>query len=92
MLSFNVDNIPEELKRRDQWICWELVERNGKTIAGLAENLIIAVMRTVYYHESDDFAFAADIANYLDNKQVVEAIQALNRQWGVEEPTIVGEI
>lgn len=31
MLSFNVDNIPEELKRRDQWICWELVERNGKT-------------------------------------------------------------
>ena len=61
-------------------------------ISAIAENLIIDVMRTVYYHESDDFAFAADIANYLDNKKVVEAIQALNRQWGVEEPTIVGEI
>ena len=30
MLSFNVDNIPEELRRREQWICWERVERNGK--------------------------------------------------------------
>lgn len=62
------------------------------TISAIAENLIIAVMREVYYHESDDFAFAADISNYLDNKQVVEAIQALNRNWGVEEPTIVGEM
>ena len=61
-------------------------------ISAIAENLIIDVMRTVYYHEADDFAFAADISNYLDNKKVVEAIQALNRQWGVEEPTIVGEI
>lgn len=60
-------------------------------ISAIAENLIIAAMRTVYFHESDDFAFAADISNYLDNKQVVEAIQALNRNWGVEEPTIVGE-
>ena len=67
-------------------------EEDKIDISAIAENLIIDVMRTVYYHESDDFAFAADISNYLDNKKLVEAIQALNRQWGVEEPTIVGEI
>ena len=67
-------------------------ENDTIDISAIAENLIIDVMRTVYYHESDDFAFAADISGYLDNKKVVEAIQALNRQWGVEEPTIVGEI
>lgn len=61
-------------------------------ISGIAENLILDVMRTVYYHESDDFAFAADINSYLDNKKVLEAIQQLNRRWGVEAPTIVGEI
>lgn len=61
-------------------------------ISGIAENLILDVMRTVYYHESDDFAFAADINSYLDNKKVLEAIQQLNRRWGVEAPTIVGEM
>lgn len=30
MLSFNVDNIPEEMKTRDQWVCWALEERDGK--------------------------------------------------------------
>lgn len=61
-------------------------------ISAIAENLIIDVMRTVYYHESDDFAFAADISAYLDNKKTVEAIQILNRRFGVEEPTIIGEM
>lgn len=61
-------------------------------ISAIAENLILDVMRTVYYHESDDFAFAADINSYLDNKKVLEAIQQINRRWGVEEPTIVGEM
>lgn len=60
-------------------------------ISAIAENLIINVIRTVYFHESDDFAFAADITNYLDNKQVVEAIQQLNKRWGNEAPIIVGE-
>ena len=61
-------------------------------ISAVAENLILDVMRTVYYHEADDFAFAADISSYLDNKKVLEAIQQLNRRWGVEAPTIVGEV
>ena len=74
--------IPKPVKSKD-----DVIE-----ISGIAENLIIDVMRTVYYHEDDDFAFAADISSYLDNKKVLEAIQQLNRRWGVEEPTIVGEL
>ena len=61
-------------------------------ISAIAENLIIDVMRTVYYHESDDFAFASDISSYLDNKKIVEAVQTLHRRWGNEEQTILGEI
>lgn len=61
-------------------------------VSAIAENLIIDVMKTVYYHEAEDFSFAADISNYLDNKKVVEAIQALNRRWGIDEPTIIGEM
>lgn len=61
-------------------------------ISAIAENLIIDVMLTVYYKEAMDFNFSADIASYLDNKKYLEAIQQLHKRWGVEEPTIVGEI
>lgn len=60
-------------------------------VSAIAENLILDVMRIVWYHEADDFAFAADISAYLDNKKVAEAIQALNRRWGTEEQVILGE-
>jgi len=60
-------------------------------ISAVAENLILSAMRAYYYHESDDFSFAADITSYLDNKQVVEAIQLLNRRWGIDDMTILGE-
>jgi hypothetical protein len=82
IIDYIAYGIPKPVKSQDDKI----------EISAIAENLIIDVMRTVYYHESDDFAFATDISSYLDNKKVVEAIQALNRQWGVEEPTIVGEM
>lgn len=61
-------------------------------ISAIAENLIIDVMLTVWYKEAMDFAFSADIASYLDNKKYLEATQMLNRRFGVEEPTIIGEI
>lgn len=60
-------------------------------ISAIAENLIIDVLRTYWLHEADDYAFAADIASYLDNKKVIEAIQALHRRWGTEELRILGE-
>lgn len=82
MIDYIAYGIPKPVKSKD-----DVIE-----ISGIAENLIIDVMRTVYYHEADDFAFAADISSYLDNKKVLEAIQQLNRRWGVEEPTIVGEL
>lgn len=82
ILDYIAYGIPKPVKSMDDEI----------EISAIAENLIIDVMMTVYYHESMDFAFSADIASYLDNKKYLEAIQALNRRWGVEEPTIVGEI
>lgn len=60
-------------------------------VSAIAENLILDVMRVSWYHEADDFAFAADISSYLDNKKIAEAIQALNRRWGTEESIILGE-
>lgn len=60
-------------------------------ISAIAENLILDAMRVMWYHEADDFAFAADISSYLDNKKVTEAIQQLNKRWGMEEPVILGE-
>lgn len=61
-------------------------------ISAIAENLILSVMHGVYFKEADDFAFSADITNYLDNKAIPEAIQQLNKRLGIEEVTIVGEI
>lgn len=82
IIDYIAYGIPKPVKSKD-----DVIE-----ISGIAENLILDIMRTVYYHEADDFAFAADINSYLDNKKVLEAIQQLNRRWGVEEATIVGEI
>lgn len=60
-------------------------------ISAIAENLMFAVMKNVYYQESADFAFAADIENYLDNKLTPEAVQMLNKRWSTDAPIILGE-
>lgn len=60
-------------------------------VSAIAENLILDVLRTYWLHEADDYAFAADITSYLDNKKIIEAIQALHRRWGVEEIRVLGE-
>lgn len=60
-------------------------------ISAIAENLILSLMRGVYYWESDDFAFAGDVLSYLDNKAVAEAVQLLHHRFGVEENIILGE-
>lgn len=61
-------------------------------ISAIAENLILGVMKAYYLHEADDYAFAADITSYLDNKKIIEAIQALHKQWGNESPRVLGEV
>ena len=61
-------------------------------VSAIAENLIIDVMKACYLHEASDYAFAADVTSYLDNKKILEAIQVLHRQWGVESPRVLGEV
>lgn len=60
-------------------------------ISAIAENLILDVLRAYWLREADDYAFAAEITAYLDNKKLIEAIQALHKRWGVEEFRILGE-
>lgn len=67
-------------------------ENDEIEISAIAENLIVDVMRAIYYQEAFDFNLSADIMSYLDNKKYLEAIQALHKRYGIEEQTIVGEI
>ena len=61
-------------------------------ISAIAENLILDVMKTCWLREASDYAFAADITSYLDNKKIIEAIQLLHRHWGNEQPRVLGEV
>lgn len=82
MIDYIAYGFPKPVKSMDDTI----------ELSAIAENLVLDVMRTVYYRESDDFAFAADISSYLDSKKYPEAIQALNRQWGVASQVVLGEM
>ncbi len=61
-------------------------------ISAIAESLILNVMKAYYLHEADDYAFAADVTSYLDNKTILEAIQMLYRTWGKDEVRVLGEV
>ena len=61
-------------------------------VSAVAENLILETIKACYLHESSDYAFAADVTSYLDNKIILEAIQILHRQWGMEGPRVLGEV
>lgn len=61
-------------------------------VSAIAERLILDVMKTYYLHEADDYAFAADVMSFLDNKLYLEAIQALYKRWGAEEVRVLGEV
>lgn len=61
-------------------------------VSAVIENLIISAIRRLQYMEATDFAFAGSIQDYLDNKEVVEAIQMLNKRYGNETYTILGEM
>lgn len=59
-------------------------------ISAIAENLILSLMRKVWYEEADDFAFSQAIETYLDNKILMEAIQQLNKKFKTEFPRVLG--
>ena len=61
-------------------------------LSAIAEPLVVDVMKTLYLMEASDYAFAADVRAYLDNKKYIEAIQMLHRRWGTEAPRILGEV
>lgn len=65
---------------------------NEIEVSAIAENLMLDVLRTYWLREADDYAFAAEITSYLDNKKLIEAIQMLHRRWGTESPRILGEV
>lgn len=61
-------------------------------LSAIAEPLVLDVMKTLYLMEASDYAFAADVRSYLDNKKELEAIQLLHRRWGTEAPRVLGEV
>ena len=61
-------------------------------VSAIAENLILDTMKACYLHEASDYAFAADVTSYLDNKTILEAIQMLHKSWGTEQIRVLGEI
>ena len=61
-------------------------------VSAIAEPLILSVMQTIWFRESQDFAFADNIAMYADNKKIIEAVQQLHRQFGDEGPRVLGEV
>ena len=60
-------------------------------ISAIAEHLMLMILTTVWLQEAEDFAFSANIYDYLDNKWLPQAVQALNKRWGVAKVSIVGE-
>lgn len=61
-------------------------------LSSIAEPLVVDVMKTLYLMEASDYAFAADVRSYLDNKKEIEAVQMLHKQFGMESPRILGEV
>lgn len=60
--------------------------------SAVIENLILSAIRRLYYMEASDFAFAGSVQDYLSNVEIVEAIQMLNKRYGNEACTILGEM
>lgn len=59
-------------------------------VSAVVENLMVSALRRLWYMETSDYTFAQTIENYLDNKEVVEAIQMLNKGYSAELPTVLG--
>lgn len=59
-------------------------------ISAVAENLMIDLLRTIWYEGASDFAFAGAVQDYLDNKKLNEAINILNRHWDTDAPVVLG--
>lgn len=59
-------------------------------VSAVIENLLLSAMRRMFFIVGDDMSFAESITNYLDNKEVAEAIQMLNKTYKAETPLVLG--
>lgn len=81
VLQYTAYGFPAEVESMDDTIL----------ISAVLENALLDVMRTVWYREADDLAFAGSAYDYLDNKYIPQIIQMINKKWhGVEGHTILG--
>ena len=60
-------------------------------LSAVAENLILSLLKNVYYSEAQDFNVAENILDYLDNKAIVEAEQDLYHRYKSDRPQVLGE-
>lgn len=80
IVDYSVTGYPKPVKSTDE----------EREISAIAENLILALMRKVWYEEADDFAFSGAVEQYLDNKLILEATQQLNKRYKNETPRVLG--
>lgn len=57
----------------------------------IAEQLVFSAMKNIWLMELEDYGFAQNVNEYLDNKLVPEAIQQLNKRWGNAGTAVIGE-
>ena len=60
-------------------------------ISAPIEHLLMSVLQTIYYKESSDFNFSADIMSYLDNKEIPEILEEIHKRWNFSRHAILGE-
>ena len=82
MIDYKVAGYPRPVESVDE----------KREISAIAENLILTLMRKIWYEEADDFAFSQNVELYLDNKLIQEAVFQLNKRMKNEMPRILGGI
>lgn len=60
-------------------------------LSAIAEPLVFSAMKNVWLMELEDYGFAQNVNEYLDNKLVPEAIQQLHKRWGNTGTAVIGE-
>ena len=80
MIDYKVAGYPRPVESVDE----------KREISAIAENLILTLMRKIWYEEADDFAFSQNVELYLDNKLIQEAVFQLNKRLKSEMPRVLG--
>lgn len=60
-------------------------------VSAIAEPLILSLMQTILFRETDDFAWSGNISDMISNDLIPRAIQQLYKNWGGNGPLVMGE-